>query len=147
MNSFKLIAASEHHQKESEVEAQIMRYLYTLRVQLIQAWKNEEFPRPGGKRYRESVFRRLGSDIYGIIQHQGGRWMTIEVKTKLEFEYLMRNYETIKNYFGPNKKKTHLRDQIEFVEMINKHGGIAFFACSWLEVQERLRLEGIDRAK
>jgi len=61
-------------------------------------------------------------DILGILP--GGRWLSIELKV------------------GKNKPS---KDQLEFMDMISSHGGVAFAAWSIDEVIERI--EAITKTK
>ena len=74
-------------------------------------------------------------DIFGSFY---SRATYIEVKTPDEYQYLARHYDELRKYFGPSKKKTHLREQIHFIEDNQKQENIAFFADSIARVKSEL---------
>lgn len=77
------------------------------------------------------------ADIYGSLN---GRTIYIEVKTPEEHAYLIKHYEEIKNFVGACKKKTHLKNQINFIESNAAIGCIAFFASDLDQVKERVKV-------
>lgn len=140
--SFKLIAQKDEGY-EREYEAAIFQYLNTLRVKKLISWKNEEFQKPN-KKYGEHRQRGYGLDIMAVCYHQGGRHIEIDVKTPTEFAFVMKHWDRMRSYLGKNLKYQRLKRQIGRVEMVEQHGGLAFFACSWLQVQEIFKREMID---
>lgn len=139
-------AFDEAVQPEFVIEAHILRFLFYLKPKGIEAWKHEEHGRYDVKSERfkssRSVFHRTGlSDIQGTMKL--GRWLAIEVKTPKVKKFIDENWEKLKTYVGKNKAWTRYRKQIDFVEMINFRGGLAFFASSVDEVELRLKQEGI----
>lgn len=126
------------HITESSIEEAILVYLNY--VVGAFAWKN---PTAGYYDSKIGKFRKQkskfaingGSDI--LLSYKNVQ--AIEVKTPKEYAYLMKHYEELRNYIGPCKKKNHLRDQIFFIEQINKTGNVAFFADSVERVREKLK--------
>ena len=67
------------------------------------------------------------SDIVGWWR---GKGYSIEVKTREEYLWLMKNYERLKNGIAKGKKETHFKDQIMHIEIVKKTGNIGFFTYS-----------------
>jgi len=126
--------------RERRFEDDLFRYLNSIRA-FARCWKNEEYPSPVMK--GQSHNRIMGSDVYGIIK-PSGRWLAIEVKRESDYKFIMKHYDRMRTYVGPNKKYQRFARQINFIEMIKAHGGLAFFACGWQEAKDRLIQEGID---
>lgn len=115
---------------ETQIEEMILGYLNALRDFFV--WKNPTsgYYNPKLKRFVKQKSKHAingKSDVMGFYKM---KTIFIEVKTPVELKYLLKHYEELKRYFGPNEKKTHLREQIEFVERAQKHGQLAFFADS-----------------
>lgn len=104
--------------KEADIEHLILNYLNQLPGCV--AWKN---PTVGYFDVKRGVFRKQQSkfaingvsDILGIYQ---GRMLAIEVKRP--------------------QNKERPEHQTHFVNMINRHGGLAFFATSISDVERAL---------
>lgn len=126
-------------QPEKIIETTILDYLNAKR---IFAWKNQS---TGVFDPSKNVFRKSRnihaingvSDILGIHE---GRMLAIEVKTPKALNSIIRNYSELKNYFGDDKSKNSLRDQIHFLERVIERGGTAFFASSIEHVTQGLKL-------
>jgi hypothetical protein len=104
---------------ESTIESEILWRLYKLG---IFCWKNTSGGFFDGKRMRRQVnpFAIPGtSDILAIIK---GLLIAIEVKSA---------------------KGKPTPEQIKFIDNVNKNGGIAFIARSWLEVETKLKELGL----
>lgn len=75
---------------------------------------------------------RGASDLIGLWRD--GRFLSIEVKTKDEYKYARKHYERLKACTKvirkPVTKDEHLIEQIRWIEMVLKFGGIAFFSYS-----------------
>lgn len=104
---------------EKDIENAILRYLEV--VPGCFAWKNQSTglydPSKGIFRKAKSKYLINGvSDILGVYR---GRMLAIEVKTP------------------QNKKRTESQNQ--FIETVINYGGIAFYATSVKEVDERLK--------
>jgi len=85
----------------------------------------------------------LGTGSHDIIMvlPDGGRVATIEVKTAKEMAYIRKHWAELKNYSGTSKKKTHLKQQIDFMYMILSKGGYSGFACNMEGVRKILKIE------
>ncbi len=133
---------------ESAIKEQILNLLFYSK---IFCWPNNTAGFFNGEKMvkHRSRFTQNGtSDILALIKKRdlfehlvGGDMLAIEVKTKKAYEYLMKHYSELKNYHGNDKKKRHLKEQIEFIDNVNANGGIGFFACSMEMVAERLGLK------
>lgn len=107
--------------KEADIEHLILNYLNSLKDCI--AWKS---PTTGYFDVKKGVFRKQVSryaingvsDILGIYK---GRMLAIEVKRP--------------------QNKERPEHQVHFVNMINRHGGIAFFATSVDDV-----IKGLEEA-
>jgi len=98
--------------EEAKIQKDILNLLNSCG---ILAWRNSV----GNRGYKK--FGKKGqADISGLIKKQGGRRLEIEVKKEI----------------GGKVSK----QQTEFIEMINYHGGIAFVARSVSDVKEKLGL-------
>lgn len=82
-----------------------------------------------------------GSHDIIIVLPNGGRIGTIEVKTSKEMAYIRKHWAELKNYHGPSKKKTHLRQQIDFMYLILSKGGYSGFACDMEGVCKILKIK------
>ena len=80
-------------------------------------------------------------DIFGSYYNIAA-W--IEVKTPTEYAYLVKHYDELRSYMGVTPRKNHFKNQIQFIEHRRKIGDIAFFACSWAMVKEKL--EGTQKS-
>lgn len=123
---------------ETQIEEMILRYLNALADSYV--WKNPTtgYFNPRLKRFvrQKSKFAINGkSDLMGFYKKKS---IFVEVKNEAEYKYLIKHHEELKNYYGESEKKTHLRDQIQFIERAQKHGQIAFFACSIECVKKKL---------
>jgi penicillin-binding protein-related factor A (putative recombinase) len=104
---------------EKDIENAILLYLHMIG---IFAWKNQSVgtfdPGKGLFRRSNNKFHIKGtSDILGILKD--GRFLAIEVKR-------------------PSTKKQTTPHQRNFLEQINKNGGVGFVATSIKEVEEKL---------
>lgn len=119
---------------EHQIEAEILWKLYK------QGYEPTKLASAGffdGKlmRAHTNPFTRRGvSDIFFLIE----KCVFIEVKRPKELAFIKKHYERMKTYKGPTKKYHHIREQIEFVELVKKRGHIAFFASSWADVVREL---------
>lgn len=109
--------------KESDIQNSILEYLNAMG---ILCWRNNNIGvwDPTKKIYRKSTscYHLKGiSDILGIVD---SRMLCIEVKR-------------------PKGSKVSA-DQIAFIEMINKHGGLAFVARSIDDVKRHLKDLGFE---
>lgn len=145
MSQFKLIAEKVSKAKSTRDEKycvkDVLNYLDLLVRQRIPIayWVNEEHPGPGNRSHPR---RKRGSDIQGIYK---GRSLCFEVKTEAEYHRIINNWDSYKANKGiQGERLEHFRDQIEYVEMINAHGGLAMFCWDWKQVRDRLIQEGID---
>ena len=113
--------------KEADIEHLILNYLNSLKDCV--AWKN---PTTGYFDVKRGIFRKQQSkfaingvsDILGIYQ---GRMLAIEVKRP--------------------QNKERPEHQQHFVNMINRHGGVAFFATSIDDVVKGLSVMREDSSE
>lgn len=101
---------------ESTIEAEILWRLYKLG---IFCWKNASGGFFDGKRMRRHVNPFAIPGTSDILAIKDGVFIAIEVKS------------------AKGKPSPH---QLDFIEKVNKNGGIAFIARSWEEVKEKLAL-------
>jgi len=118
---------SQELPREKEVENQILEWLAHNN---IQAWKVQTvgiFDASKGRfrKPRNRLHRKGQADISGILP--GGIRLEIEVKRPAK---KMRSEEALLNLASD--------EQREFIEMINKQGGIAFVADRLCVVTERI---------
>lgn len=135
------VSKAKSTRKEKYGVLEVLNYLDLLVRQRIPIayWVNEEHPGPGGRSHGR---RKRASDILGIHK---GRMLCFEMKTEKDYSLIINHWEQIKTNKGnQNEKYEHYRDQIEFIEMINAHGGLAMMAWDWKQVRDRLIQEGID---
>lgn len=130
---------------EGVIETHILNFLFYQRPKGIEAWKHEEHGRYNVKHKKfmasRSPYHRTGvSDILGILPK--GRSLAIEVKVPEVHAFILKHWEMLRTYLGVNKDYARYRKQIEYVEMINARGGLAFFASDYREVEARLIAEG-----
>lgn len=81
------------------------------------------------------------ADIWGSVH---GRALYIEVKTPAEHKYLIKHYDEIKSGIWcpkKDKKKHHLKQQIQFIESNRAMGCLAFFASSISQVKYEIQAE------
>jgi penicillin-binding protein-related factor A (putative recombinase) len=109
---------------ESAIQGNILKYLHIAKKNLT-VWRNNNGSvwDAKNKTYRKSKEAKLGvSDIIGYDYK--GRFIAIEVK-RSEAESRAKN-ERVKN-------------QKEFIDNVNKSGGIAFFTWSTADCIEKLK--------
>ena len=126
---------------EKQIETQILTYLAMANGCVFFKHNNTGIFDPKTKRFRtvQNKFIPKGaSDIYGSFY---GRAVYIEVKTPEELAYIVKHYDEIKTYIGDSKKKNHLKNQIQFLELNRKNSCLAFFACSLDQVKQVLHTE------
>jgi hypothetical protein len=123
--------------KEQDIVNLILDWFLAYRYEV---WQNKSM---GTYDVKKKIYRKarstnkLGvSDILGYLRD--ARIIAVEVKTPEAYKYLLKNYETLKTYFGPSKQKNHLREQIEFIEGVKNAGGFAMFACYLKQVIDGL---------
>lgn len=117
IHSIYRIMAKEKHIPEKAIENQILLYLYKKN---IYSWKNQSVgiydQRLGIYRKSNNPFHKKGvSDILGLLP--GGRFLAIEVKAR----------------YGKVSP-----EQEQFINDVNKSGGLAFVARSVQDVIEKL---------
>lgn len=125
-------------QSEKEIENMILEFLERAPGCLF--YKNNNV---GVYDTQKGIFRKNNSrfipdgasDLYGSFYSISAY---IEVKTPKEYAYIMKNYASLRDYFGDCKKKSRYRDQIFFLESNQSMGNIAFFAESIERVKEEL---------
>ena len=130
MNSMKL--------SEKQIETIILTYLAMSRGYLCYKNNNVGIYDEKAKAFRKVANKYCPpgvSDIYGSYY---ARAVYIEVKTPIEYQYLVKHYEELRSYFGVSKKKNHLKNQIRFIETNASLGCIAFFTCSLEMTKEKL---------
>jgi hypothetical protein len=115
-----------YRQEEKRIEKEILMFLMR---KGIFCWKQNTVgvydEKIGRYRKPKSPFIISGiSDILGLINGYGlgGRLIAIEVKT-------------------PERKNNSTKYQKEFIDNVNKNGGIAFVACCVQDVIDGLKLE------
>lgn len=128
---------------ESDIEDQILHYL-NLKLRFV-AWKNSTSgffdTRRGVFRKQVSKFARNGvSDVIVLLPEKTA---FIEVKTPEKYRYIQKHWNELKSYFGENKDKNRLKEQIQFIEEVNASGNIGFFACSIECVENELKNRGV----
>lgn len=124
---------------EKLIETSILDFL---RAKKVFAWKNQSI---GVFDTQKGIFRKSRnphaingvSDILGVFN---AKFLAIEVKTPEAHRSILRNLDELKDYFGDDKKKNALREQINFIGHINYCGGKAFFASSIDDVKKELGL-------
>lgn len=103
----------------------------TLRLRGIFCWKNQSVGifDPRTKRFRTTTKRQLKgvSDILGIMPD--GRFLAIEVKRPVKKP---RTQEQL--------RKIASREQVTFIDNINKNGGLGIFADNIHELERQLGL-------
>lgn len=105
----------------------------------------------GGRLFNNSVgmdmerfifygLHRGASDLIGLWKD--GRFLSIEVKTKKEYDYVMKHYKRLKAskkvIRKPTSKDDHLIEQIRWIEMVRKLGGLGFFSYSAKHTRKEL---------
>jgi hypothetical protein len=135
------VSKAKSTRKEKYGVREVLNYLDLLVRQRVPIayWVNEEFPGPYNRSHPR---RKRASDIIGIFK---GRLLCFEMKTEKDYHLIINHWEQIKiNKGQQNEKYEHYRDQIEFIELVNLHGGLAMMAFDWRQVRDRLVQEGID---
>jgi hypothetical protein len=71
-----------------------------------------------------------GSDILGLLN---GNFVALEVKTKKEFDWCIKNIPKVKDKkLGElSEKQMHLARQYKFIQHIIDNGGRGGFCCDW----------------
>lgn len=134
--------------KEMDIVNSILKGLNQLpmasfnRINNVPTWnkKTKSYNRP-------SRFAPKGmSDIVGCYKYPNAKhatYVAIEVKTPLEYNWVLQFYNRIKDqlytYVPQTKKEDHVLNQIRFIDKKISCGGIGFFTYSLQNTLEQLK--------
>lgn len=119
---------------ESQIEEMICRWLSFFRDGMVYKIAPSGFF--NGKRFVKHKNEFIKNGHPDIVFHHSGKVFYFEVKKPSEHKYILKHYVSIKNSLPTNKKKKHIKDQIEFIEKLNSVGHVAEFVSSLENVKK-----------
>jgi len=127
--------------KESVIQASIVAYLKTIKLGYVLNVSTTGIFDPIKKQFRTNKNQKGTSDI---LFFNRGKCTAIEVKTAIEYKFVMKHYERLKNIsLCKTSRDKHLHDQILFIEGLKRSGNAGFFSFSIHDT--KMKLMGFER--
>ena len=122
--------------KESVIQTSIIKYLKLIKPGYVLSVSTTGIFDSKTKKFRTNKNQKGTSDILYFFK---SRCIAIEVKTLIEYKFVMKHYERLKNInLCKTKRDKHLHDQILFIEGLKKTGNHGFFTYSALDTRLKL---------